>query len=798
MTVPVLRQSLGAGGPLSALTSRNQFILWFARPKADGVGVDKVPCDSAGVPINAQNPASWMSAEAALATAELMGLGVGWVITEGCGIACLDLDKCLTDGVPSEHAQMMLRYFPGAAVETSYSGNGWHLWMSYHPGALPAHASKTEHGEFYSGQRFIALSGHPGTYGDAGSDHTATLATFLPYFFPPLAAKAGAEWTDLGVDPDEDGALLSHILRNDAKPSPTQAFGGVTNRATFSDLWNANVPALAMAFPHDTKPYDASSADASLAQRLAFWTNKDCARIERMMRASALKRDKWDRRGDDYLERTIVQAVGRQVEGYSPKPPAEAPATVVASESPIPSPVDGSPIATAQDQIKLFEGCVYIETMDMIFTGSALLDKARFDQKFGHLRFVLENDNSKIEKSAWETFKHSTIWKFPKVRDACFRPRIKSGAVIVEAGVSMVNTYCPPTIEAVPGDVSKFAGHLEKMFPVKSDRDIFVAYLAAMVQFPGFKFQWAPLVQGAQGNGKTMILEVMERSIGRQYCHRPNARDLDNKFTAWIERKLLIGIDEIKMPGSRAEMLEVMKPLITNGTIEIQGKGADQRTGENVANFLMFSNHKDAIIKQEDDRRYAIFYTGQQSKDDLIRDGMTKPYFTDIWDWLDGKEAYQGRAPGWLHVNHWLRNYSIPAELNPARECNRAPMTSSTQEALSLSLGNYEQAIQEAIENAEPGFRGGFVSSVKVAELMQRMSKSSMGAHKVNEMMKALGYVKHPSLPDGRSPAILNPDGKKPRLYVKPGHPSIGLAQAEIGKMYSNAQVEPIPGISTS
>ena len=55
-------------------------------------------------------------------------------------------------------------------------------------------------------------------------------------------------------------------------------------------------------------------------QHLAFWTGKDAARIERLMRRSALVREKWDR--DDYLgPRTIMGAISRQVQVLQDKRP---------------------------------------------------------------------------------------------------------------------------------------------------------------------------------------------------------------------------------------------------------------------------------------------------------------------------------------------------------------------------------------------------------------------------------------------------------------------------------------------
>jgi hypothetical protein len=51
--------------------------------------------------------------------------------------------------------------------------------------------------------------------------------------------------------------------------------------------------------------------------KLAFWTNRDAARIDALFRRSSLMRDKWER--DDYREATIGAAIERTTETYRPK-----------------------------------------------------------------------------------------------------------------------------------------------------------------------------------------------------------------------------------------------------------------------------------------------------------------------------------------------------------------------------------------------------------------------------------------------------------------------------------------------
>ncbi|MCK5235998.1 MAG: hypothetical protein KAR06_03350, partial [Deltaproteobacteria bacterium] len=252
------------------------------------------------------------------------------------------------------------------------------------------------------------------------------------------------------------------------------------------------------------------------------------------------------------------------------------------------------------------------------------------------------------------------------------------------------------------------------------------------------------------------------------------------KFNAWIQGKLFIGVEEIYV-SDRREVLDALKPLITNPRIEIQGKGVDQITGDNRANFMMCSNHKDAILKTRNDRRFCVFYTAQQNAEDLTRDGMAGSYFPELYRWL--------KADGYAIVTDYLIQYPIPNELNPAIDCHRAPVTSSTNEAVGLSLGGVEQEILESIDEGRPGFKAPWISSRALDGLLEaRRDTKRIPPNKRREILQALGYDWHPALKDGRVNSAL-PEGGKPRLYIRRDHIHAQLdTPAKVIKAYRNAQ----------
>ena len=308
---------------LSALKNHPQFVVWKSMPDPNGGKPLKVPVNYlTGVECSAHDAANWTTFETASAQAPLVGgTGVGFVLTPLDPFCCIDLDKCLLpDGTWSEFAKYIMSVFPEAATELSYSGDGLHLWFQYDPTQLPANhrtRNKDVPGfEAYTSRRFIAMGSHV-YHGSAAAQYGPTLNQVLAHFLPGTASE-GADWTDGPVPewdgPEDDGELIAKMLS--AKPSPASAFNG---KATFRDLWEGNIEVLAETYPSGSEnEYDHSTADAALMRLLAFWTGKDCPRMDRLFRLSALMRAKYEDR-PDYQRRTISKACGWTREVYNPE-----------------------------------------------------------------------------------------------------------------------------------------------------------------------------------------------------------------------------------------------------------------------------------------------------------------------------------------------------------------------------------------------------------------------------------------------------------------------------------------------
>jgi hypothetical protein len=410
------------------------------------------------------------------------------------------------------------------------------------------------------------------------------------------------------------------------------------------------------------------------------------------------------------------------------------------------------------------------------------VSKEVFDSLLQTYDFVLDMANSKVCNSASDAFLGSKMIVWPRVRYAQFRPDLAPGEIFTEGNHQCVNTYWPINIKSVKGNPRPFIDHVARILPDPHDQEIILAYMAAVVQYPGVKFQWCPLIQGAEGNGKSLLSRCMEYAIGEEHTHWPKASELGEKFNKWMEGKIFIAIEDIFVTKEKREMMEILKPMITSNKQEIRSMGVDKITKRICCNFIMNSNHKDAIQKTKNDRRFAVFYCAQQEKEDLLLQGMDEGYFTRLYAWLNRE--------GYAVVSDYLRNYKIPDELNPTKTCQRAPITSSTTEAIGHSMGTLEQEINEAILSDKVGFRDGWISTHFLDVLIRDCGGLRVARNKRTEILANMGYIVHPGLPNGQVFNPVFPDGCKPRLFITKDHTSLSLHGVAITEAYSEAQTD--------
>lgn len=711
----------------------DRFLNWFL--SADG---RKLPCRVDGTVCDAHDPANHVDYHTA-ATAAGTGRGVAYALSDDDGWFFMDLDKCLgADGSWSAEAVAIWQSFPGAWGEISQSGTGLHIMGRCDPRRLADRKHKWSGWiEFYTGGRFIAFGRGWAPIGgtEIERDWTDQLLRIVPQRTELGELPVGVDpaWTG----PEDDETLIRLAL---ASRSAAGAFGGVS----FADLWTGNAGILAARWPayDGGGGFDRSSADAALMSHLAFWTGKDAPRMDRLFRRSALMRDKYRDRAD-YRTDTVNGAIRLCRKVY------DVPRAPVAPGAP----ESGSDVfLTVPEMIEHFKGCVYVRDMHRVLVpDGALLKPEQFNATYGGHLFTMMPDGTKPSRKAFEAFTECAVHRFPFVHAASFHPEHPFGTVLDDG----VNIYVPAEVKTRPGDVSRFLTVIERILPVPDDRAILLAWACWVVQNPGRKALWAPVLQGAEGNGKSMLGECMAYAIGERYVHRPRAKELGSTFNAWQANRLLILVEEIHI-SERRELLDDLKPNITQYRLPIRDMQTTEVNKNVPTNWYFTTNHKDAVIKQKTDRRLAVFFTRQQTREDVERDFPGR-FFPEYWTWLREEGGFEA-------VAHWLRTTPPDPRFSPDT-CFMAPRTSSTEAAIIATRGPIEAEIVEAVGSEMQGFRGGWISSWALDQLLRNRGGLRASRAKLAEIVESMGYENA-----GRSGrALMREEMKRPVLWRQRG-----------------------------
>lgn len=135
------------------LTSRDRWVRWKIEIRKGKP--TKAPIQIDGSYASSTNPDTWTSH--ATAKASVIGKGLGFVL--GNGIACIDIDHCITDGTIDPRALELMASTEHFYAEISPSGDGIHIWHHADESAGTRKIENGLHVERYSTGRYITVTG---------------------------------------------------------------------------------------------------------------------------------------------------------------------------------------------------------------------------------------------------------------------------------------------------------------------------------------------------------------------------------------------------------------------------------------------------------------------------------------------------------------------------------------------------------------------------------------------------------------------------------------------------------------
>lgn len=327
----------------------------------------------------------------------------------------------------------------------------------------------------------------------------------------------------------------------------------------------------------------------------------------------------------------------------------------------------------------------------------------------------------------------SDLWALPTVTHTAYLP---SAAQTFEMlGVRWANLYRP---ESVPAAVPVLTDeeetliklveeHVRTMFPVEEEANFLLDYLAFNVQCPGTKVRYAPFIHGTFGDGKTFLVELMGRCMGAENVKTINATTLGSDFTGWATGAALICIEEAKLHGhNNWDIVNKLKPYITNNTVEIHAKGRDPFNVPNVTNYMAFSNYADGVPIEQGDRRWVVLASAISTE---------KAESLEWVSWCNKLfEAMEGREGA---LRHWLLHRKLSPSFNPN---GRAIMTEAKALSIELSKSGLRLAAEDLIEKGTEGVTKDAISCSHFTAALEGAYGEKVHTTSANKILTQLGY----------------------------------------------------------
>jgi hypothetical protein len=309
---------------------------------------------------------------------------------------------------------------------------------------------------------------------------------------------------------------------------------------------------------------------------------------------------------------------------------------------------------------------------------------------------ALYNRHMPVDEDSGERARADTAclesWNMPVVDNLAYVPW--AGQVFDMNGCRWANLYREDLVPEI-GDAGDAAGlaavglmvdHARRMFPDDRERGIFLSWCAWQVQSPGVKVRWAPYLFGVEGDGKSFWAGMVGAAMGMVNVRSVTAKVLESPFTDWANGAALIVLEEMKQHGhNRFDVMNALKPLITNDIAEIHPKGRAPYMAPNTANYLLLSNYMDGAPVTDGDRRYMFLHSAIEL--DAARSMSSSGYFNRLFGAL---QAHPGA------IRRWLLGYSLHPEFVVD---GRAPDTQVRSIVLEAVKPELDSLVEDVIED---------------------------------------------------------------------------------------------------
>jgi hypothetical protein len=308
-------------------------------------------------------------------------------------------------------------------------------------------------------------------------------------------------------------------------------------------------------------------------------------------------------------------------------------------------------------------------------------------------------------------------------------------------GVRYANLYSTTSIPEVPEELSKkdrrnleiVKAHFAHLFTIERDRELFMDWLAYVVQNPGNRPNWAVMMQGTEQDGKTFFGMMMGAVLGGSNITVVDPKSLEAEFNGFAEGHQLAFIEEVKLHGhNRYDVLNRIKPLITNQIIPIRRMRTDSYLIPNKTAYLLATNFRDALPLNDNDSRYFILFSRFQTKVALRAFKAENPnYYRNLYRAIE-------ESPG--AVRGWLLDREFGPEFDPH---GRAPDSTAHGYMVMMAKPEEQEAIEEILSTSlRMDLSRALLCATDLNEALYNMEDMEVPqTRKMNKLLSDMGFT---------------------------------------------------------
>lgn len=313
-------------------------------------------------------------------------------------------------------------------------------------------------------------------------------------------------------------------------------------------------------------------------------------------------------------------------------------------------------------------------------------------------------------------------------------------AIFTDPDGRFANTYPEHEIPEKPEkilprdkkNVQRVKGHIAHLLRDPREQRMFLDWLAWVVQNPGKHANYAVLLQGVEGDGKTFFAEMLRAVMGVSNVTMLNAHIFESDFTDWSVGQCVACVEEVRLikAANKYEVINRIKPIITNRIIEVHPKGKAPHNAKNTTSYLLFSNFKDALPLDDDGRRFLVLFSQWQRRsaiDKFVEENPT--YYEELYNAIDV-------SPG--AIRQWLLDHGVSEDFKPF---GNAPKTAARTFMVRQAKPEFIRELEDMIEsNKELMVSDKLVNVTALSELLMARGCDVPANKSMQSMMQRYGY----------------------------------------------------------